>query len=163
MKIIYVISDFQNFAGRTRFLECRKAFLEIVNKNNISVIEDNPYRELRYEGEAVPSLKSMDEKGLVIFLGSFSEVLAPGYQIGGICAVPEILQKNIFIKWGAILQPSTISQMELNCFMELYDLDAHVEHIWKQYGARRELILETKKSFSGASEIYPSKGGLLHG
>lgn len=162
VKMIYVIPDFQNPTGRTWSLERRKAFLEIVNKYNIPVIEDNPYGELRYEGEAVPSLKSMDEKGLVIFLGSFSKILAPGYRIGWICAVPEILQKYIFIKQGADLQPSTVSQMEINRFMELYDLDFHVERIRKLYGARRELMLDTmKKAFPEQVKYTHPKGGLF--
>lgn len=160
--MIYVIPDFQNPTGRTWSLERRKAFMEIINRYNIPVIEDNPYGELRYEGEAVPSLKSMDEKGLVIFLGSFSKILAPGYRIGWICAAPEILQKYIFIKQGADLQPSTVSQMEISRFMELYDLDAHVERIRKLYGSRRNLMLDTMKETFPAQVKYTNpKGGLF--
>ncbi len=162
VKMIYVIPDFQNPTGRTWSLERRKAFMEIINRYNIPVIEDNPYGELRYEGEAVPSLKSMDEKGLVIFLGSFSKILAPGYRIGWICAAPEILQKYIFIKQGADLQPSTVSQMEISRFMELYDLDAHVERIRKLYGSRRNLMLDTMKETFPAQVKYTNpKGGLF--
>lgn len=162
IKMIYVIPDFQNPTGRTWSLERRKAFMEIINRYNIPVIEDNPYGELRYEGEAVPSLKSMDEKGLVIFLGSFSKILAPGYRIGWICAAPEILQKYIFIKQGADLQPSTVSQMEISRFMELYDLDAHVERIRKLYGSRRKLMLDTMKETFPAQVKYTNpKGGLF--
>lgn len=162
VKMIYVIPDFQNPTGRTWSLERRKAFMEIINRYNIPVIEDNPYGELRYEGEAVPSLKSMDEKGLVIFLGSFSKILAPGYRIGWICAAPEILQKYIFIKQGADLQPSTVSQMEISRFMELYDLDAHVERIRKLYGSRRKLMLNTMKETFPAQVKYTNpKGGLF--
>lgn len=162
VKMIYAIPDFQNPTGRTWSLERRKAFMEIINRYNIPVIEDNPYGELRYEGEAVPSLKSMDEKGLVIFLGSFSKILAPGYRIGWICASPEILQKYIFIKQGADLQPSTVSQMEISRFMELYDLDAHVERIRKLYGSRRKLMLDTMKETFPAQVKYTNpKGGLF--
>lgn len=162
VKMIYVIPDFQNPTGRTWSLERRKAFLKVINQYNIPVIEDNPYGELRYEGEAVPSLKSMDEKGLVIFLGSFSKILAPGYRIGWICAAPEILQKYIFIKQGADLQPSTVSQMEINRFMELYDLDAHVERIRRLYGARRKLMMDTmEQSFPAQVKYTYPKGGLF--
>lgn len=162
VKMIYVIPDFQNPTGRTWSLERRKAFMEIINRYNIPVIEDNPYGELRYEGEAVPSLKSMDEKGLVVFLGSFSKILAPGYRIGWICAAPDILQKYIFIKQGADLQPSTVSQIEINRFMELYDLDVHVERIRNLYGARRELMLDTMKAtFPAQVKFTNPKGGLF--
>ena len=162
VKMIYVIPDFQNPTGRTWSLERRKAFMEIINKYDIPVIEDNPYGELRYEGESIPSLKSMDEKGLVIFLGSFSKILSPGYRIGWICAAPDILQRYIFVKQGADLQPSTVSQMEISRFMELYDLDAHVEKIRKLYGARRRLMLDTmKQEFPAEVTFTYPKGGLF--
>lgn len=162
VKMIYAIPDFQNPTGRTWSLERRKAFMEIINKYDIPVIEDNPYGELRYEGESIPSLKSMDEKGLVIFLGSFSKILAPGYRIGWICAAPDILQRYIFVKQGADLQPSTVSQMEISRFMELYDLDAHVEKIRKLYGARRRLMLDTmKQEFPAEVTFTYPKGGLF--
>ena len=73
VKMIYVIPDFQNPTGRTWPLERRQKFMEIVNKYEVPVIEDNPYGELRFDGESLPSLKSMDKKGLVIFLGTFSK------------------------------------------------------------------------------------------
>ena len=162
VKMIYAIPDFQNPTGRTWSLERRKAFMEIINKYDIPVIEDNPYGELRYEGESIPSLKSMDEKGLVIFLGSFSKILAPGYRIGWICAAPDILQRYILVKQGADLQPSTVSQMEISRFMELYDLDAHVEKIRKLYGARRRLMLDTmKQEFPAEVTFTYPKGGLF--
>ena len=63
-------------------MERRKKFMEIISKYEIPVVEDNPYGELRFEGESLPSLKSMDKKGLVIFLGTFSKIFCPGYRIG---------------------------------------------------------------------------------
>ena len=71
--MIYVIPDFQNPTGKTWSMERRNKFMDIINKYEIPVIEDNPYGELRFEGEVLPSLKSMDKKGLVIYLGSFLE------------------------------------------------------------------------------------------
>ena len=88
VKMIYVIPDFQNPTGITWTLERRKKFIEIISKYEIPVLEDNPYGELRFEGESLPSLKSMDKKGLVIFLGTFSKILCPGYRLGWVCASP---------------------------------------------------------------------------
>lgn len=162
VKMIYVIPDFQNPTGRTWSLERRKAFLKVVEKYGIPVIEDNPYGELRYEGEALPSLKSLDTAGLVIFLGSFSKILAPGYRIGWICAEKDILQKYIFAKQGADLQPSTISQMEINKYLELYDLDAHVEKIKAVYKRRRDLMFETMQNcFPAEVKVKKPHGGLF--
>jgi 2-aminoadipate transaminase len=162
VKMIYVIPDFQNPSGRTWTLERRQKFMDIINKYEIPVIEDNPYGELRFDGESMPSLKSMDTKGLVVFLGSFSKILAPGYRIGWVCAAPEILSKYVCMKQSADLQPSTVSQLEINKFMELYSLDEHVEKIKKVYGHRRDVMLETMKAEfpEGVTYTHP-QGGLF--
>ena len=103
VKMIYVIPDFQNPTGRTWDLERRHQFMEIVNRYEIPVVEDNPYGELRFEGEYLPALKSLDTKGLVIYLGTFSKILAPGYRIGWVCAEEHILAKYNFMEQAASL------------------------------------------------------------
>ena len=120
VKFIYVIPDFQNPTGRTWSLQRRKDFMKVINKYEIPVIEDNPYGDLRFEGQPIDSLKSLDTKGLVIYLGSFSKILAPGYRVAWVCASDEIISKFIFAKQGADLQSSTLAQMELNKYMEMY-------------------------------------------
>ncbi|WP_099189710.1 aminotransferase-like domain-containing protein [Tepidibacter mesophilus] len=162
VKMMYVIPDFQNPTGRTWPLERRKKFMEIVNKFEIPVLEDNPYGELRFEGEILPSLKSMDEKGLIIFLGSFSKIFCPGFRIGWVAADKEILEKYIMIKQSADLQTSTVGQREVAKFMELYDLDAHVNKIIDVYRVRRDLMLNTMKAEfpEGLKFTYP-EGGLF--
>ena len=162
VKMIYVIPDFQNPTGRTWPIERRKKFMEIINKYEIPVIEDNPYGELRFEGENLPSLKSMDKKGLVVFLGSFSKIFCPGYRIGWTCASREILQKFIFVKQGADLQASSISQREVSKFMDIYNLDAHVEKLKEVYGRRRDLMLKTmaEELPEGLEYTHP-EGGLF--
>lgn len=162
VKMIYVIPDFQNPTGRTWPLERRKKFMEIIEKYEIPVVEDNPYGELRFEGENLPSLKSMDKKGLIIFLGSFSKIFCPGYRIGWTCASHEILQKFIFVKQGADLQASTISQREVSKFMDIYDLDAHVEKLKEVYSRRRDLMLKTmKEELPEGLEYTHPEGGLF--
>ena len=162
VKFIYVIPDFQNPSGRTWPLERRKKFMEIINKYEIPVAEDNPYGELRYEGEYLPSLKSMDTKGLVMFLGTLSKVLSPGYRIGWVAASPEILAKFNVIKQAADLQASTISQMEMAKFFDVYDVDAHVEKLREVYGHRRTVMLDAMKEHfpEGVTYTYPN-GGLF--
>ena len=131
VKLIYVIPDFQNPSGRTWPLERRKQFMEIVNKHDVYVIEDNPYGELRYKGEYLPALKSMDTKGLIIYLGTFSKILAPGYRLAWVCAADCILEKFIAMQQAAALQPSTISQLEVSRYLDTNDVDAHVAKIGK--------------------------------
>lgn len=162
IKMIYVIPDFQNPTGKTWSMERRTKFMELVNKFEIPVIEDNPYGELRFEGDTLPSLKSMDEKGLVVFLGSFSKIFCPGYRIGWVSASPEILTKFIFVKQGADLQASTISQREVSKFIDVYDLDAHVEKIKQVYVKRRDLMLKTmEETFPEGLEYTYPEGGLF--
>lgn len=162
VKMIYVIPDFQNPTGITWTLERRKKFIEIISKYEIPVLEDNPYGELRFEGESLPSLKSMDKKGLVIFLGTFSKILCPGYRLGWTCASQNILKKFIFVKQVADLQASSISQIEVSKFIDLYNLDNHVKKINEVYARRRDLMLETmKEEFSEGVEYTYPEGGLF--
>ena len=162
VKFIYVIPDFQNPTGITWSLERRVKFIEVINKYEIPVIEDNPYGELRYEGESLPALKSLDTKGLVIYLGTFSKIFCPGYRLGWTCASKEILRKFITCKENSDLQTSTIGQRELSQYIDDYDLDEHVEKIKATYKKRRDLMLSCmEKEFpEGVSFTYP-KGGLF--
>ena len=162
-KMIYVIPDFQNPTGRTWTLERRHKFMEIINKYEIPVIEDNPYGELRFEGEFLPSLKSMDTKDLVIFLGTMSKIFAPGLRIGWVCSTnAEVLGKYNFIKQGADLQSSTIDQLITNQFLEDNDLDAHVEKIKAVYVKRRDAMLKTmEETFPKEVKFTHPEGGLF--
>ena len=162
VKMIYVIPDFQNPSGRTWPLERRLKFMEIINKYEIPVVEDNPYGELRFDGETLPSLKSLDTKGLVIYLGTFSKIFCPGYRLGWTCAAPKILEKFNICKQGADLQASTIGQMEVNKFMDMYDLDKHVNKIKACYVKRRDVMLKAmEEEFPEGVEFTRPQGGLF--
>lgn len=162
VKMIYVIPDFQNPSGRTWSLERRKKFMEIVNKYEVVVIEDNPYGELRYKGEFLPSLKSMDTKGLVVYLGTFSKILAPGYRLAWICASREIIEKINLIAQAAVLQTSTISMMVVSKFIDMFDLDAHVETVRSVYEHRCNVMVESmQKYFPKEVKFTIPDGGLF--
>ena len=162
VKMIYVIPDFQNPTGRTWPLERRKQFMEIINKYEVPVIEDNPYGELRYSGEYLPALKSMDTKGLVVYLGTFSKILAPGYRLGWVCADDAILQKYNFMAQAAALQASTIGMMEVSKFIDMFDLDEHVATIRECYGHRNQLMQDTMAAaFPKEVKYTHPQGGLF--
>ena len=162
VKMIYVIPDFQNPSGRTWPLERRKQFMDIINKYEIPVVEDNPYGELRFEGEYLPALKSMDTKGLVVFLGTFSKILAPGYRLGWVCAEDAILAKYNFMEQAASLQASTIGQMETSKWIDMFDLDAHVNTIRECYKKRRAVMLDTlAKELPAPCTFTRPDGGLF--
>ena len=146
VKMIYVIPDFQNPTGRTWDLERRHKFMDIVNKYEIPVVEDNPYGELRFEGEYMPALKSLDTKGLVIYLGTFSKILA----------------KYNFMEQAASLQASTVGQMETSKWIDMFDLDKHVDTIRECYKKRRAVMLETlAKELPEPCTFTRPEGGLF--
>ncbi len=161
-KFIYTIPDFQNPTGRTMNLERRKRLMDLAIKYDMPVLEDNPYGELRFEGEHLPTLKSFDTKGLVIHLGTFSKIFCPGLRLGWVIAEPEILQKYIIVKQGADLQCSSIAQREIYRFMEMYDIDEHIANLINVYRRRRDLMIETMKAeFPSNITFTHPEGGLF--
>lgn len=161
-KFIYVIPDFQNPSGRTWSRERREGLVKIANQYNLVVIEDNPYGELRFEGERIPPIKSFDTEGRVVYLGTFSKTFSPGLRIGWVFASSEVLAKYILVKQGADLQSSSISQRELDVFLNLYDFDAHIDSIKAVYKKRRDLMMATiKESFPNEAEYEIPSGGLF--
>ncbi|KXG73889.1 aminotransferase-like domain-containing protein [Thermotalea metallivorans] len=161
-RMIYVIPDFQNPTGRTWPVERRKRLVELANKYDLPIIEDNPYGELRFEGEIPPSIKSFDTEGRVVYLGTFSKTFCPGLRIGWVAASHEILNKYILVKQGADLQSSSISQRELDAYLNMYDLDVHVEKIKDIYRKRRDLMINTmKETFPPEAKFTYPEGGLF--
>lgn len=162
VRMMYVIPEFQNPTGVTWTMERRRAVMEIVNRYDFPVLEDNPYGELRYDGETMPALKSMDTKGNVIFLGSFSKILMPGLRVGWLVAEPEILEKLNLLKQNVDLQCSSYAQRQVSFFMEMFDLDAHVETLKTLYRKRRTLLYDSIQKYfpSGVTATYP-EGGLF--
>jgi len=162
VKFIYVIPDFQNPSGKTWSLERRKGLVELANKYNVAIVEDNPYGELRFEGEILPALQHFDTEGRVVFLGTFSKILTPGVRLGWICAQPEVLSKFIMVKQGADLQSSTTAQMEVNQLLEDYDLEAHIEKIKEVYKRRKDLMIKTmEQEFPEGVTWTNPQGGLF--
>lgn len=162
VKLIYVIPDFQNPTGRTWSLERRKQFMEIIKKHGVPAIEDNPYGDLRFKGEYLPALKSIDEEGLIIYMGTFSKILAPGYRMGWLCANDEIMEKFNLIAQAAVLQTSTISMMCISKYLDMYDIDEHVEKIKATYKHRCELMINTmRECFPPEAKFTDPDGGLF--
>lgn len=162
VKLIYVIPDFQNPTGRTWSLERRKRLAEAAMKHQVMVVEDNPYGELRFEGDALPSVKSFDKIGCVLCLGTFSKTFCPGYRIGWIAGDKRVIEKYVLVKQGADLQCNTIAQMEIAKYLELYDIDEHIEKIREVYRRRRDLTVKTmEEEFGPEIEFTRPQGGLF--
>lgn len=140
VKMIYVVPNFSNPTGKTWSLARRKKLLALASQYDIPVIEDDPYGEIRFEGESLPSLKSMDTEGRVIYLGSFSKIFCAGLRVGFIMADEAIINKYEMIKQGADLQSNQLAQMQVYEYLENYDLDAQVQKIIAGYGKKRDLM-----------------------
>jgi len=161
-KIIYIISDFQNPTGMSWSLDRRIKLSEIAAKYSVVVIEDNPYGELRFEGEALPSVKAFDKTGCVLCLGTFSKIFCPGYRIGWIAGDKEVIAKYVIVKQGTDLQCNTIAQMEISKYLELYDIDEHIEKIRKIYKRRRDIAIGIMdKEFPKEVFFTRPQGGLF--
>lgn len=161
-KFIYTIPDFQNPTGVTMSVERRKKLAELAAEYQIPVIEDNPYGDVIFDGERLPSIKSFDKNGWVIYLGSFSKTLCPGLRIGWVCALPELLNKFILLKQISDLQCNTLTQREVAHYMRDYDLDSHVKQVIDVYRHRRDIMINTMKEHfpTNVKYTYPN-GGLF--
>ncbi len=162
VKVIYVIPDFQNPTGRTWSLERREQLVKAAVKHQVVIIEDNPYFELRFEGETLPSVKSFDQTGRVLCLGTFSKTFCPGFRIGWIAGDKRIMEKYVMVKQGADLQCNTIAQMEIAKYLELYDIDEHIDKIREVYRRRRDLTVKImEEEFPPGVEFTRPQGGLF--
>lgn len=147
VKLIYVTPDFQNPTGVTWSDNRRRSFMEVVNEHEIPVLEDNPYGELRFQGVTPPSLKSYDEKGNVILLGTFSKILSPGMRVAWICGDEDLLEKFVYVKQASDLHTSTLSQYQIDAFLDMYDLDEHIAGLIEVYRHRRDVMLTSMDEF----------------
>jgi len=162
VKLIYVIPDFQNPTGRTWSLERRKMLAEAAMRHNVMIIEDNPYGELRFEGEALPSIKSFDRMGCVICLGTFSKIFCPGYRIGWVAGDKKVISKYVLVKQGVDLQCNTIAQMEIAKYLEMYSIDDHIDKIKQAYKKRRDTVVKAmEEEFPEEVKFTRPEGGLF--
>lgn len=140
-KFIYIIPDFQNPTGITTSLKRRKEILALAEKYDILVIEDSPYRELRYTGETQPRFLELGGTEKVITLGTFTKLLMPGIRLGWVAAAPEIIEKLMLIKQTTDICSSTLSQLIACEFLKDGRLDAHLEKINNLYQEKQENML----------------------
>lgn len=140
-RLLYTVPDFQNPMGVTLALERRHRLIELANQYDLLVLEDTPYRHLRYDGEAVPTLRSLDTQGRVVYLGSFSKILAPGMRLGWAVASGEILAGLGLLKLAADTQCSTLNMAAASAYMDRFDLDGHINRVRSAYRAKRDLML----------------------
>jgi 2-aminoadipate transaminase len=135
-KLIYLVSDFDNPCGTSLSAERRRHLMDLSSRHRIPILEDDPYGELRYVGQRIPSLAAMDREGMVIHLGTFSKTISPGIRIGWVTASDEIIQALVIAKQASDLHTSTVEQRATARMLATFDYDGHVALLCKVYGER---------------------------
>ena len=162
VKLIYTIPDFQNPTGVTMSTIRRKQLMALANQYDVMVLEDTAYRDLRFAGEAPPTLKSLDTEDRVIMLGSFSKILAPGLRLGWAVASPAIIRDFGLLKLAADTQCSTLNMAATSLFVQRHDLDSHIAGLRHVYARKKNLMLETiRQHFPQAVKCTDPDGGLF--
>lgn len=162
VKLIYTIPTFQNPSGITMSLEKRKKMLELAEKYDVLILEDNPYGDLRFSGEDVPTIKSFDKNGRVIYVGSFSKILSPGMRLGYVVANEEICGKIEIAKQANDVHTPLITQMTAAEFVKSCDIEAIIEKGKKLYGKKCAFMLECMDKYFPKSVTYTRpEGGLF--
>ena len=161
-KLLYLIPTFQNPTGVTSTYENRLAVYALAKKYGVVILEDNPYGELRFAGEDVPTYKSFDTDGLVIYCSSFSKILSSGMRIGFVNAPAEIIAKMVVAKQVEDVHTNLFAQMLCHRYMAEYDMDAHVAMIRELYRNKAARMLSALDAEMPASVAYTRpEGGLF--
>lgn len=160
--LVYTVPNFQNPTGRTMPAERRKKFAELAAKYDVPVLEDNPYGDIRFAGEHVPSVKSFDHAGKVFYMSTFSKILAPGFRLGWLVADPKVIEKLTVLKQSADLHTDNLVQYVVTEFFKENDVDAHVKEISDLYGKRKQLMIDgIKKYFPKDVKYTDPEGGMF--
>lgn len=162
VKFIYTIPNFQNPSGITMSLEKRKKLYDLAKQYGVMILEDNPYGDLRYAGEVLPTIKSFDEEGIVLYAGSFSKVISPGMRVGYAIGPKPVLAKMTVCKQGQDVHTNIWSQVLCHRFMTEYDYEAHLDGLRALYTKKRAFLLDLmEKNLAPHITWDPFDGGLF--
>ncbi|MCI6908838.1 MAG: PLP-dependent aminotransferase family protein [Clostridiaceae bacterium] len=162
VKLMYLIPTFQNPTGRVMSLAKRRRVLELSKRYDVPIIEDNPYYELRYSGEYVPTLKSLDTDGRVIYAGSYSKVLSPGIRLGFACANKEVISKLVVVKQVSDVHTNLFFQMIAAEYLSRYSLDEHIAQVCAIYREKRDAMADALNKYCADTLHFESpEGGLF--
>lgn len=162
VRFIYTIPNFQNPSGVTMSLEKRKKVYELAQKYDVLILEDNPYGDLRYHSESLPSIKSMDTDGRVIYAGSFSKVIAPGIRVAYVVAPQPVIQKMTVCKQGSDVHTNIWSQMLCYEFLTNYNFNEHLEKLRTIYSKKAKFCMDLLDKYCAPAITYNKiDGGLF--
>ncbi len=161
-KFLYAVPTNQNPSGETMSLRHREELLSIASEYDFLIIEDDPYGELIFEGESIPPIKSLDTKGRVVYISTFSKILAPGFRIGWVIASKEILEKLTLAKQASDLCTNVFSQYVAYEYIHRGHLDTQINQIRTLYKRKRDIMVEEiKKHFPKGVKWTMPRGGMF--
>jgi 2-aminoadipate transaminase len=161
-KFFYTVPTFQNPAGVCMSLERRKELIQLAKEYNLLIIEDNPYGDLRYKGDPLPSLKSLDTDNNVVYLRTFSKILAPGIRLGWIVGPKEIISKINLLKQATDLCTPVITQVAVDEYLRKGYLRPHIEKIKASYSVKCKVMVDAiRKYFPEEVKINEPEGGMF--
>lgn len=160
-KFIYLVPTFSNPTGREISLEKRKQIIDILNKYDVMLLEDDPYSELRFEGERVPSIKSLDTKGKVVYITSFSKTIAPGLRTGIAIGPSEVIRKFTIAKQAVDVHTSALSQAIIAEYLKRGYIEQRILDLLPEYKEKRDTMLKALKKYMPKEFKYNKPNGGL--
>ena len=161
IKLFHTVINFQNPSGVTYSRQKREKLARIIKGRNMVLVEDNPYGELRFIGEDLPSMKSYLTDGTIV-LGSFSKVVTPGLRLGWICAAADVMEKIVVAKQSSDLHSNYLSQRAVYRYLIDHDLDKHIQNIRDVYKRQRDLMVSMiEKHFPQEIKYTKPQGGMF--
>ena len=160
-KLLYTIPTFQNPTGKTLPEDRRKKVAELANRYGMVVAEDDPYRDLRYDGQELKSIKYYDEGGFVMFLGSFSKIISPGLRVGYIAGDPAVIRKCTIGKQSSDVHTANLNQAVVDQFLRRNLLPDHIRTVCEAYGAKMRQMLDCLSRFPDGVRYTKPQGGLF--
>lgn len=160
-RFVYVVPNGQNPSGRTWSRERRRAFVELVTRYEVPVVEDAAYADVMFDGETPTALQAFDAAGLVITLGTFSKILCPGLRLGWLAASPALREKYVILKQSADLHTSTLSQLLAARYLRSTDFPASLARIRALYRERRDVMVRALAEDLPEVRFQPPAGGLF--
>lgn len=159
--LVYLVPTFQNPTGITLCLNRRKALADMVARHGVVTIEDDPYGRLRYSGESLPAIKSFDQNGEIVYLGSFSKLVSPGLRVGFAVTSAPILQKMVIGKQSTDVHTSNLSQVMIYEFCKRGLLEPHLEESKAKYARKLAIMTEQLSLFPDDIKWTSPEGGLF--
>ena len=161
-RLIYVISNFQNPAGVCTSLEKRREIYRLASRYGVMILEDNPYGELRFAGEDIPAIKTLDTEGIVVHCSSFSKILSAGMRVGFVIGPAPVLSKMTVCKQTEDVHTNLFFQTVCHRFMTEYDFDGHVAGIRALYRGKAGIMLDALEQYMPAGVTFTRpEGGLF--